>query len=89
MKLIPTGSPLVDIGSLFRYSKRYDRAFADAFATGYRDAGGALPDHWLKTSRLLDATWLVDMLNDDMDQHPAVFAGCRKLVANLLAGLDR
>jgi aminoglycoside phosphotransferase (APT) family kinase protein len=83
-----TGSPLVDIGSLFRYSKRYDATFAHAFATGYRDAGGALPDHWLLTSRLLDATWLVDMLNDEMDQHPAVFADCRKLVANLVAEVD-
>lgn len=84
-----TGSPLVDIGSLFRYSKRYDAAFCDAFATGYRDAGGELPDHWLLTSRLLDATWLVDMLNDDGNQHPAVFADCRKLVANLVAEVDR
>ena len=79
-----TGSPLVDIGSLFRYSKRYDRAFCDAFATGYRDAGGALPDNWLLTSRLLDATWLIDMLDDEND-HPGVFNDCKKLIENLLA----
>ena len=40
-----TGSPLVDIGSLFRYSKPLRRqAFCDAFERGYRDAGGELPD---------------------------------------------
>ncbi|HEU4613323.1 MAG TPA: phosphotransferase [Kofleriaceae bacterium] len=81
-----TGSPLVDIGSLFRYSRRYDAAFCDAFAAGYRDAGGELPEHWLTSARLLDATWLVDMLDDD-NEHPAVFADCRKLVANLVAEL--
>ena len=81
-----TGSPLVDIGSLFRYSKRYDAAFADAFARGYRDGGGTLPDNWLRTARLLDATWLVDMLGDE-NEHPAVFADCKKLVANLVSEL--
>lgn len=79
-----TSSPLVDIGSLFRYSKRYDREFCDSFARGYCDAGAQLPDNWLLTSRLLDATWLVDML-DDANEHPAVFADCKKLVMNLLA----
>jgi aminoglycoside phosphotransferase (APT) family kinase protein len=83
-----TGSPLVDIGSLFRYSRRYDQAFCDAFARGYRDAGGALPEHWLPTARLLDATWLVDML-DDANEHPAVFADCKTLVANLVDELRR
>jgi aminoglycoside phosphotransferase (APT) family kinase protein len=81
-----TGSPLVDIGSLFRYSRRYDQAFCEAFATGYRDAGGDLPNDWLMTSRLLDATWLVDML-DDEQEHPAVFNDCKKLVANLVSEL--
>lgn len=78
-----TGSPLVDIGSLFRYSKRYDEKFCEAFARGYRDAGGELPDGWLITSRLLDATWLVDML-DDINEHPQVFADCARLVSNLV-----
>lgn len=79
-----TGSPLVDIGSLFRYSRRYDQAFVDAFAAGYRDAGGDLPADWLLTARLLDATWLVDML-DEEEEHPAVFDDCKKLVGNLVA----
>jgi aminoglycoside phosphotransferase (APT) family kinase protein len=79
-----TGSPLVDVGSMFRYSRRYDAAFADAFARGYRDGGGNLPDGWLLTSRLLDSTWLVDML-DDEQEHTQVFADCVRLVANLVA----
>jgi aminoglycoside phosphotransferase (APT) family kinase protein len=79
-----TGSPLVDVGSMFRYSRRYDQKFCDAFERGYKDGGGALPDGWLLTSRLLDATWLVDML-DDEQEHPQVFADCVRLVANLVA----
>ena len=79
-----TGSPLVDVGSMFRYSRRYDQKFVDAFERGYRDGGGALPEGWLLTSRLLDATWLVDML-DDEQEHPQVFADCVRLVANLVA----
>jgi aminoglycoside phosphotransferase (APT) family kinase protein len=78
-----TGGPLVDVGSLFRYGKRFDQQFADGFARGYRDAGGELPDGWLLTSRLLDATWLVDML-DDEQEHQAVFADCVRLIANLV-----
>ncbi len=78
-----TGSPLVDIGSLFRYPRRYDGNFVVAFERGYRDAGGELPDGWLLTSRLLDATWLVDML-DDPGEHPQVFADCARLVASLV-----
>jgi hypothetical protein len=79
-----TGSPLVDIGSLFRYSKRYDEDFASAFERGYRDTGAQLPEGWLLTSRLLDATWLVDMLDDEKDL-PQVYADCVRLVANLVA----
>jgi aminoglycoside phosphotransferase (APT) family kinase protein len=82
-----TGSPLADIGSLFRYSRRYDEKFCESFARGYRDAGSELPDGWLLTSRLLDATWLVDML-DDVNEHPQVFADCVRLVANLVADVS-
>jgi hypothetical protein len=69
---------------MFRYSRRYDAAFVDAFERGYRDAGGNLPEGWLLTSRLLDSTWLVDML-DDEQEHTQVFADCVRLVANLVA----
>jgi aminoglycoside phosphotransferase (APT) family kinase protein len=83
-----TGSPLADIGSLFRYSSRYDAAFCEGFARGYREAGGELPDDWLMTARLLDSTWLVDMLDDDQDHPPAVFNDCRRLVQHLVADLS-
>ena len=79
-------SPLVDIGSLFRYAARYDAQFAADFERGYREADGVLPDHWLQTARLVDALWLVEML-DERRELPGVYADCRMLVAKLVADL--
>ena len=77
-------SPLVDPGQLFRYLGRYDAAFVAEFERGYREAGGALPEGWLRTARLLDATAIVDIL-DEARELPGVFADCRKMLAELVA----
>jgi aminoglycoside phosphotransferase (APT) family kinase protein len=81
-----TSSPLLDLGSLFRDADRYDPGFLTAFERGYREADGALPERWLITARLLDATWLVDTL-DEPHEMPGVFADCRRLLAMLAAEL--
>jgi aminoglycoside phosphotransferase (APT) family kinase protein len=81
-----TGSPLADIGSLFRYAERADPAFRAAFERGYRDAGGDLPPAWFTTARLLDVLELVAVLDEEREIE-AVFADCRKLVAKLVAEL--
>ena len=79
-----TGSPLFDIGSLFRYANRHDSEFRAAFARGYAEASGsALPEDWLVTARLLDSTWLIDLL-DDETEIPAVFDDCRRLLVRLV-----
>ena len=77
-------SPLVDIGSLFRYAQRYDAQFVADFERGYREADGELPPDWLRTARLVDALWLVDML-DEPRELPGVHADCRMLIARLVA----
>jgi len=74
-----SGSPLWDVGSLFRYPRRYSETFRQRFERGYRDAGGALPEDWLRTARLLDATRLVATLNEEREL-PVVFAECRELI---------
>jgi len=81
-----TGSPLVDVGSLFREPARYDGAFLAAFERGYREADGVLPDDWYRTSRTLDAFKLIDTLAEDREL-PGVFAECRMLLAKLVADL--
>ena len=78
-----TGSPLADIGSLFRYGDRHDANFRRAFERGYRDAGGELPVGWFLTARLLDILDLVALLDEDQDLDE-VFADCRVLVEKLV-----
>jgi aminoglycoside phosphotransferase (APT) family kinase protein len=77
-----TGSPLWDVGSLFRYHRRYSPAFRERFAAAYRASGGTLPDDWWYTARLLDATRLVDILDEDHEL-PSVFAECHELIEQL------
>lgn len=81
-----TGGPLFDLGSMFRYSDRYPDAWIDRFADGYRAAGGTLPDDWLRMARLIDATWVVDTLDDEQELED-VFAECRALVVKLCRDL--
>ncbi|MDX2090327.1 MAG: aminoglycoside phosphotransferase family protein [Kofleriaceae bacterium] len=83
-----TGSPLVDIGSLFRHADQFDPAWCEAFATGYREADGNLPDNWLVSARLLDATLIIDIL-DEPREIPGVFAENRKVLARLASELAR
>jgi aminoglycoside phosphotransferase (APT) family kinase protein len=79
-----TGSPFVDVGSLFRHAPRYDDAFRIAFERGYREADGVLPDDWYLTARTLDAFRMIDTLAEDREL-PGVFADCRMLLAKLVA----
>jgi aminoglycoside phosphotransferase (APT) family kinase protein len=74
-----SGSSLWDVGSLFRCPRRYSEIFRQRFERGYRDVGGALPEDWLRTARLLDATRLVATLNEEREL-PVVFAECRELI---------
>ena len=82
-----TGSPLFDVGSLFRYGNRADADFRDAFERGYRDAGGTLPEGWFLTARLLDAIWLLEVL-DDEPELPEIHADMRRLLTRLVADLE-
>jgi aminoglycoside phosphotransferase (APT) family kinase protein len=82
-----TGSPLVDVGSLFRYAPRYNEQFRVEFERGYREADGTLPDDWYRMARLLDAVRMIDTL-DMVRELPGVYADCRMLLAKLVADLN-
>jgi len=77
------GSALWDVGSLFRYWRRYDEEFRAAFARRYRAVGGSLPDEWWRLSRALDITRLVTILDEEREL-PSVFFDCRELIGDLL-----
>lgn len=76
------GSPLWDIGSLFRYAPRYSPGFRDGFEHGYRAASAWLPDEWWTLARVLDVTRVVKTLTDDREL-PSVFEDCRAIVDQL------
>lgn len=75
---------LWDVGSLFRYGHRYDHAFRTAFARGYVEAGGELPADWWRLSRLMDATRLVGIVDEEREL-PATFHEVGGLVRDLLS----
>ena len=77
------GSALWDVGSLFRYSRRYSPDFREFFEQGYRAGGGELPPDWWRIARLLDATRLVAILSEER-KLPGVFAECRELIESVL-----
>lgn len=77
------GSPLWDIGSLFRYATRYSTEFRAGFGRGYRAAGGSLPDEWWTLARLLDVTRVVAILSETRDLS-TVFDDCRSIVASVI-----
>ena len=76
------GSPLWDVGSLFRYAGRYDAEFQRAFERGYRATGPDLPNAWWLLGRILDGTRLVGLLTDEREL-PSVLDDCRTILADL------
>jgi aminoglycoside phosphotransferase (APT) family kinase protein len=78
-----SGSPLVDIGNMLRFSDRYPPGFAGGFIASYREAGGLLPAGWRKISEALDLYALADFLTRPPG-HP-YFAKAVSLIRSRLA----
>lgn len=57
-----SGATLNDVGNMLRHYAAEGDAFRDAFASGFRDAGGRLPPDWEPLAATLDMLALVDML---------------------------
>jgi aminoglycoside phosphotransferase (APT) family kinase protein len=82
-----SGSMLWDLGSLFRYGGRYSESFRRCLERAFGEAGGELPRDWYRLARLLDATRLVETLNE-IREMPVVFGECTELIEALVtAGL--
>jgi Ser/Thr protein kinase RdoA (MazF antagonist) len=79
-----TGWALWDVGSLFRYPKRYGAAFRERFEKGYRAEAGQLPADWWRTARLLDVTRQVATLDDEREL-TVPFRECRELLEAALS----
>lgn len=59
-----SGSPLVDVGNMLRFTSEYPPAYVDGFTEGFRGAGGLLPPGWRHISAALDLFALADILTD-------------------------
>lgn len=77
------GTAMGDVGRLFRYPRRYSDNFLRRFELSYCEAGGVLPVDWRRIVRLLDASQLVAILNEEKEL-PVVFAECRALVEGVI-----
>ena len=82
-EMASTGSPLWDVGSLFRSAARYSPEFRHELERGYRGAGGVLPDEWWRRARLIDMTRLIAILSVEREL-PDVFDECREVVGGLI-----
>jgi aminoglycoside phosphotransferase (APT) family kinase protein len=79
-----TSSPLADVGSLLRYTRRFD----DAFRADFERAHGGLPGDWYRRARLVDAARMVATLAED--RHPREYhVELRNLVTNIVAATAR
>ena len=74
------GPPLIDVGLFLRAGEALPVGFRDAFAQGYRDAGGELPSEWLRLSRLVDLISQMTFLSEPRDR-PRVLAETINVVA--------
>jgi aminoglycoside phosphotransferase (APT) family kinase protein len=81
------GPPLVDVGLFLRAGEALPAGFRDAFASGYREAGGELPADWLPLSRLVDLLSQITFLGDARDR-PRVFAETTEVVKETLRMLS-
>jgi len=79
-----TGSPLSDIGSLFRHAKRHDAAFRATFERAH----GGLPDDWYRRARVLDAARMVATLAEDRPARVSP-AEIRALIEEIVASTAR
>ncbi|HKR01698.1 MAG TPA: aminoglycoside phosphotransferase family protein [Pyrinomonadaceae bacterium] len=79
------GSALWDVGSLFRYPRRYSAEFRALFEKGYRAEGGELSPDWWPVARTCDAMRLVAILNEEREL-PGVFAECAELIRSIVSG---
>jgi aminoglycoside phosphotransferase (APT) family kinase protein len=83
-----SGSSLWDVANMLRYAHLMPSTFQDAFITGLTNGGTALPDHWQKTSYLLNLLSLLDLLKrEDAIHQPRKCADIRELINYMLQAL--
>lgn len=76
---------MIDLGNFFRFeADDYAPGSRAAFAEGYEEAGGRLPDDWEAVARLVDLAAMAGFLGTDAD-YQKTFHTARVVVARSLA----
>ena len=81
------GAQIFDMGILLRHERELDPAFAQEFARGFTEAGGALPDDWRRMARLADFVNLVTFL-EAPEERSALFTAVTRLLVQALDHWD-
>jgi Ser/Thr protein kinase RdoA (MazF antagonist) len=82
------GPALIDVGLFLRAGEALPPGFREAFAAGYRESGGELPEAWLPLSRLIDVLSQVTFLNG-AHERPRVFAETTGVLKETIRVLSR
>jgi aminoglycoside phosphotransferase (APT) family kinase protein len=79
-----SGSPAVDFGNLLRPPLDTVRGFAEAVASGYRQAGGMLPVEWRRIAQVADLFAWADFLNRP-EAGAALIEDAREVIRGIIA----
>ena len=82
------GPPLIDFGLFLRRGAALPRGYKEAFADGYRRAGGELPAEWFALSRLLDLISQCTFLNEEVAR-PRIIAESIEVLTETLDLLEQ
>ncbi len=77
------GTPLNDLAIMLRHEEAFPAGFGEAFARGFRDGGGVLPERWREIARLLDLMSLCGFLNASQ-QRTRLFDTARELIGRTI-----
>jgi len=84
-----SGTPLLDLASMLRRpGRRLPGWFEQELVSGYRCAGGTLPENWKRVSRIVDAVRLC-MFVRSRDAGQVAIEGVRALLESALADEQR
>jgi hypothetical protein len=77
----------MDLGNATRPPAGDDPAWRDGLASGYRAAGGCLPEDWAALARLVDLTSWLDFAGRP-DAGPELLADCCRMIDRAIAGRE-
>lgn len=79
-----SGSPLFDVGTMFRHEAEIDPIFYLRFEEGFQEGGGYLPTYWKEISKVWDSLSLLELLSSTLGRASSVRKIRRLLLNSIL-----